>query len=78
MLFKKILILSYIFISIQKKIKNGVYNLLTDNLYLFYSKRKLSVSDNFFHPNTFFNIKIISKTLQDTFYNIVELYKKKK
>lgn len=64
----------YIYISEQKNIKNGVYNLIVDNLYLYYLKRKIYLYDIFKHPNTFFRIKRIYKNNNDTFFNIEEIY----
>ena len=64
----------YIYISEQKNIKNGVYNLIVDNLYLYYLKRKIYLYDIFKHPNTFFRIKRIYKNNNDTYFNIEEIY----
>ena len=67
------IILLYICISNQKILKNGIYTLIVDKLYLYNYKGNITVSNNFKHPNTFFRIKIISKTLNDIFYNIEHL-----
>ena len=67
------IIIIYNYYSIQSNIKNGVYNLKTENLYLYYHRRNLSLSNTFKHPNTYFRIKKVSKISSDTFYNIEEL-----
>ena len=69
-------VLLYISISIQKILKNGVYSFIVENFYLYSYKGNLKVSTNFRYPNTFFRIKIIQKTLNDTLYNIEELNSK--
>ena len=74
MLLNILLILYYICFSTEKLIKNGVYNLLTDNLYLSSDKNKLGLTDFFKHPNTFFRIKAIDKSLNNILYCIEEIY----
>ena len=71
-----LLILLYIGCSNKETIKNGIYNLITNGHYLFYNNRYLNISNNFKYPNTFFRIKMIYKTLNGSFYNIEELFKK--
>ena len=68
-------IILYIKCSSNKIIKNGVYNILTNHQYLSYHYRNLSSSQNFRYPNTFFRIRRIYKTLNNTFYTIEKLNK---
>ena len=68
----------YIYFSTQNPIQNGVYNMLIDNLYLYYYKDNITVSINFKYPNTFFRIRKVSESLNDIYYNIEELNPKKK
>ncbi len=65
-------------LSFQKDIKNGIYNIISGNFYLYYFKRKINLSNHFKHPNTFFRIRRIYKSKNDTFYNIEEIYTKYK
>ncbi len=61
-------------------IKDGVYNIIINNYYLYYFKRKIYVTDIFKHPNTFFRIKKVVENLNDdkfeSFYHIEEIYTK--
>ncbi len=68
------IIIIYFCFSNQAIIKNGVYNLITDDLYLYYYKRYLYLSEFFFHPNTYFRIKKMEKIGNDFYYNIEEIY----
>ena len=68
------IVLLYAYISEQKRIKNGVYNIIADNYYLYYLKRKLYLLDIFKHPNTFFRIKKIYENENGSFFNIEEIY----
>jgi hypothetical protein len=73
MKFNYFILLLYIILSIEKKIKDGVYSIINDNLYLDYNKGKISLNANFKYPNTFFRIKKIIKTFNNSFYYIEEL-----
>ena len=63
-----------LFVSFSKQINiaNGVYNLMMENFYLQYYKRKILIIDNPKHPNTFFRIQFSS----NNYYNIEEIYTK--
>ena len=54
-----VILIFYISITNQNLIKNGVYNILSDDLYLKNYKNTLSVSKKFSYPNTF--IRIVNK-----------------
>ena len=73
-----LVIFLYICLSIQKSIKNGIYNLISNNLYLNYYRSKLGLSDSFKYPDTFFRIKKISKMINNSFYYIEELFNESK
>ena len=73
-----IILLLFCNISNLKTIKSGVYNIISNNLYLFYNKRKLSLSKDYKHPNTLFRITKVKKINNETFYNIEEIYTKYK
>ena len=62
----------------QNLIKDGVYNLIYDNHYLYYSKRKILLFNSLKHPNTYFRITYNYKHLNDPYYNIEELLTKYK
>ena len=62
----------------QKIIKNGVYNLMVNDLYLYYYKRNISLFGDFKSPNTFFRIKKLYKNNNTIFYNIEEYFTKNK
>ena len=67
---KKILILTiYLSFVNQQKVKNGVYNIITNNLYLKSGERNIYLSDKF-NINTFFRIRKISRFSNDTLYKI--------
>jgi hypothetical protein len=53
-------------------VKNGVYNILTNDLYLSSYKGNISLSDKF-KTNTFFRIRIISGFFNDTYYKIEQI-----
>ena len=63
----------YLCLSNEKNIKNGIYNLINENSYLDYYNGKISQNSNFKYPNTFFRIKKIVKTSDNTFYYIEDL-----
>ena len=65
-------LLLYICFSFQKNAKNGIYNIMNNNLYLNSYKGKLSFSDKF-NKNTFFRIRKISGSLNKTYYSIEEI-----
>ena len=56
----------FINISLQLTIKEGVYNLLWDNKYLKFDRKKVAISDTFIHPDTYF--RIIKKNQTDDYY----------
>ena len=66
--------------SKEKKRRNGVYNIMFDEQYLYYYKRKIFLSENFKHPNTFFRIRKVINDFHDVnneiLYNIEEIYTK--
>ena len=67
---KKILILSiYLCFVNQQKVKNGVYNIINNNLYLNSYKENIFLSDEF-GVNTFFRIRKIARFANDTLYKI--------
>ena len=72
-----ILILFYILITTEKNIKSGVYNIISNELYLFYYKRKIYLTDTF-RTNTFFRIIKINGSFNNTLYNIEDIEKKLK
>ena len=66
--------IQYLNISCEIIIKNGVYNLMNNDLYLYYFQRNLSLNDTFKHPNTFFRIIDVSPLLNISFYELEEIY----
>jgi len=69
-----VILIFYISITNQKLIKNGVYNILSDDLYLKNYKNTLGVSKKFSYPNTF--IRIVKKRGNyDKNYYLFELIK---
>jgi len=54
---KLIIILLYFSKSTQKHIENGVYNIISDNLYLNNYRNTLSINTRFYYPDTFFRLK---------------------
>ena len=60
--------------SIKEININGVYNIMVNNLYLYYYKRHISLTDKFTYPNTFFKINKIN----ETFYDIEDIDSKYK
>ena len=71
-----LLIIIYISLSDGNIIKNGIFNLIIDDLYLYYYRRNLSISNEIKYPNSFFRIKKVMKISNVTFFNIEELLKK--
>ena len=69
-----ILISLYINFSIQKIIKNGVYNIAIGQYYLCFTHGKIRISDFFRYPDSFFRFKKISKNKNETFYHIEEIF----
>ena len=65
--------LLYFNLLIQEKIKNGVYNILVSNLYLYNYKRQISLTDKFIYPHTFFRIKNVLNDKNESFYNIEKI-----
>ena len=70
------IILFYILIIKQNSVKNGVYNLLLENLYLSYNNRYISLLNYCNYPKTFFRIIKVSGNFNNSFYKI-ELIKNK-
>ena len=64
----------YLNIYEQKIIKDGVYNILVNNHYLCYYKRKIYLSDVFKYPNTFFRIKRLYLNEYYIPFNIEEIF----
>ena len=71
-----LLFVLYIGCSNKEIIKNGIYNIMINNQYLFYKYRSLKISQHYNYPNTFFRIRMLKKTLNETFYNIEKISKK--
>ena len=77
----KLIILIFLFninFSYVKIIKNGVYNIMIDESYLYYYKSKNYITDNFKFPNTFYRIKKVindvNSDYKNIYYNVEELY----
>ena len=68
-----VIIILYNCFSIQKKIKNGIYNILFEKIYLSYNKNKLSLEEQFKYPNTFFRIKRNGKLDEKQTYLIEQI-----
>ena len=64
-----ILLILYLCATKQKKVKNGVYNIIYNDLYLNSYKGKLSLSEQF-NINTFFRIIRVSGNFNNTYYKI--------
>lgn len=64
-----LLIITYFYLSSQKNIKSGVYTILFNEQYLFYSNRKIYISPDF-GSNSLFRIKKESKNINDSLYFI--------
>ena len=72
-----LLILIYIDFSFQNNINsNGVYNLMFNNLYLYYSKRKIYLKEKFKYPNTFFRFTNPFEANNNEYYYIEEITSK--
>jgi len=72
-----IILIFCILLTSEKYIKNGVYNILSNDFYLYYYKRKIYISDEF-HTNSFFRLKKINVTFNYTIFNIEDIEKKMK
>ena len=68
------LFISFSFQKEKDKINNGVYNIMWNNLYLQYYKRKIITCNILNHPSTFFRINKINNTFENYFYYIEEIY----
>ena len=68
-----IIIILYIPSLSGQIIKNGIYNLMIYNLYLYSIKEKISLSEKYKYPNTFMRVKIIVSNINNTFYIIEKL-----
>ena len=78
MYFKYFLILIYIYLTYQKNIQNGVYNILNNHFYFSTFKNRIHLSENFIYPKTFFRIKKEKKILNEQFYYIEEIERKER
>ena len=78
MFFNYFLIIIYINLAYQKEIKNGVYNIIINNCYLYYYKDKIYISKNFAYPNTFFKIYRENKISENQLYLIEEIETQKR
>ena len=67
-----IFLIFYISITNQKLIKNGVYNIVSNDLYLKNHNNTLKVSKKFGYPNTFIRI-VKTHTNYDENYYLIEL-----
>ena len=67
------IILLLISFSIEQIIKNGIYNIMNNNNYLQYRKRKLFICDYLKYPNTYFRVIKIDKYFNNSFYYIEEI-----
>ena len=63
------ILLIYLSFAKQKKLKNGVYNIIANDLYLTSYKGNITLSDKFI-INTLFRVRKISGYFKDTFYTI--------
>ena len=66
----------YVYSILGKIIKNGIYNFISDDLYLYNNITNLTFSYNFRYPFTFIRIKKVAQSKNITFYNIENLHKK--
>ena len=55
---------------------NGVYNIIFNNLYLYYSKHIIYSREKFYYPNTFFRFKNQFETINNEYYYIEEIISK--
>ena len=69
---KILILLIYLSFAKQKKIKNGVYNIIANDQYLNSYKGKVSLSDNF-NANTLFRIKLMKGFFNFTLYKIEQI-----
>ena len=76
MTFFILILFIYICTLFGKIIKNGIYNFISDDLYLFNNKTNLTLSYKFQYPYTFIRIKKAVKSENITFYYIENLHKK--
>ena len=65
-----IIILLFIFFSCKNSIKNGVYILSSNELYLYYSTKKITLSNGFHYPNCLFRVIKTKKIDKNNFYYI--------
>ena len=78
MIFNNFLIIIYINLAYQIKIKDGVYNIIINNCYLYYNKDKIYISKNFAYPNTFFKIYRENEMSESQLYVIEEIETQKR
>ena len=57
---------------------NGVYNIIFNNLYIYYSKNIICLKEKFYYPNTFFRFKNQFETINNEYYYIEEIISKYK
>ena len=72
-----IIFIIYFSLTSLKNIENGVYNIITNNFYLYNYKQKIFITEKFVYPKTFFRI-IKEKINEDLFYRIEEIESNKK
>ena len=72
-----IVLFLFILLSIENKIKNGVFNIVSNDLYLYYSRRKIYVSNNIY-VTSFFRVIKINGNFKNTLYQIEDIETKKK
>ena len=65
-----IIILLYISFTLKCSIRNGVYNLLVDNLYISYNNKNISLIKYSDFPKTFFRLIRVSGNFDDSFFCI--------
>ena len=69
---KILILLIYLNFVNEKNVKNGVYNIIANDLYLYSYKGNISLS-NEFKINTFFRIRKISELFNGSFYKIEQI-----
>ena len=67
----------YILLTTESFIKNGVYNIVSNNLYLYYSRRKIFLSDNIY-DTSFFRLIKVKGNFKNSLYQIEDIETKKK
>ena len=67
----------YILLTTESFIKNGVYNIVSNDLYLYYSRRKIFLSDNILETS-FFRLIKVKGNFENSLYQIEDIETKKK